>query len=361
MTQSKMTPYLSDKIRVLSFLCILLVVWIHTYYTEGQGYTSSILLMNAWGCGVCTLAVPLFYSISGYLFFLGTMEKDFQSVFVKQKKRVRTLLVPYILTNIISMLFYFGLRLFTQMKPEIGGLVNNNLLDRAQDGLWGTLKYCFWDGPIAFQLWFVRDLLMLVVIAPIIYYIIRHIANVKWLGYLGILLCVLLINWHASPFLWASGWFILGGILSTNVEICIADTKRYLWLGAVLAIGAISVIIIDALYAAHLTNLFLDMDIITICGVPAVWILYDVVAKGRCFSQGKIMTVLCGSTFFVYLIHEPFLNIFKKVPFAVSRSEMIINLSYVLCPLLFVASAVVFGLLFKKLAPKTYGIFTGRR
>lgn len=51
-----MTPYLSDKIKVMSFVCIILVVWIHTYYTEGDDYISSILLMNFWGGGVCMLA-----------------------------------------------------------------------------------------------------------------------------------------------------------------------------------------------------------------------------------------------------------------------------------------------------------------
>ena len=43
MSIKKMTPYLSDKIKVISFVCIVLVVWIHTYYTEGGNYTLSML------------------------------------------------------------------------------------------------------------------------------------------------------------------------------------------------------------------------------------------------------------------------------------------------------------------------------
>ena len=157
-----MTPYLSDKIKVISFVCIVLVVWIHTYYTEGSNYTSSMLLMNFWGCGICMLAVPMFYTISGYLFFLNV--HSIGDVFKKQKKRIRTLFVPYILSNVLSITFYYLLDFVIARMPEWQVIINNNLLERASgNGIGYWLYYCFWEGPIAFQLWFVRDLMFLVV------------------------------------------------------------------------------------------------------------------------------------------------------------------------------------------------------
>lgn len=36
----QMTPYLSDKMKVLSLIAITTVIYIHTYYTEGEGYSS---------------------------------------------------------------------------------------------------------------------------------------------------------------------------------------------------------------------------------------------------------------------------------------------------------------------------------
>lgn len=360
MNQTKMTPYLSDKIRVMSFMCIMLVVWIHSYYTEGQGYTSSMFLMNFWGCGVCTLAVPMFYSISGYLFFLGTIEKGITSIFIKQKKRVRTLLVPYLLTNMLSLLFYYSLRQLTQLKPEIGILMNNNLLDRAEPSCFGVIKYCLWDGPIAFQMWFVRDLIVLVVFAPIIYYTLQVLARSKWLGVLGIIACALVIDWHVNPLVWATGWFVLGGVLSTNPFMKV-ETSKHSRICYVLFVLSIAVVVIDALYAARLIHLFIDMDYITLCGVPAAWMIYDKVSHKHLYSSGKIMNILCGSTFFVYLIHEPFLNIFKKIPFMFSHSELVINISYILCPIVFVLSAIAIGVLFKKSFPRGYRLFTGGR
>lgn len=355
-----MTPYLSDKIRVISFMCIMLVVWIHTYYTEGQNYTSSLFLMNFWGCGVCTLAVPLFYTISGYLFFLGTMEKGVTSIFVKQKKRVRTLLVPYLLTNVLSFLLYYLLRVLTQLKPAVGAVVNNNLLDRAEPSTLGIIKYCFWEGPIAFQMWFVRDLMVLVVLTPIIYFILKFQARSKWFGLLGIAACTLLIDWHVTPLTWAAGWFTLGGLLSTNPFLNV-EIEKHTWIGYLLAVISLFVIMTDSLYAAGLYDVFLDMDYITISGVPAAWMIYDKVSRKQLFADGHKMKILYGSTFFVYLIHEPFLNIFKKIPFFISRSELFINISYIFCPIVFVMCAVAVGVLFKKSFPRGYNIFTGGR
>lgn len=360
MNKSEMTPYLSDKLRVMSFMCIMLVVWIHTYYTEGEGYTSSMILMNFWGCGICTLAVPMFYTISGYLFFLGTIERGITSVFSKQKKRIRTLLVPYLLTNMLSLLFYYALKMLTKVKPAVGALVNNNLLDRAEPGAFGIIKYSFLEGPIAFQMWFVRNLMILVVLTPIIYYILRLLAHSKWLVMIGIFACALVIDWHANPLAWAAGWFVLGGILSTNPFLN-AETDKYIWTGYVLAIISIAVIVIDALYKARQNDLFLDMDYITISGVPAAWIIYDKVSQKRIFANGKRMRILCGSTFFIYLIHEPFLNIYKKIPFLFSHSELFINISYILCPIAFVLCATAIGVLLKKTFPRGYRIFTGGR
>lgn len=222
------------------------------------------------------------------------------------------------------------------------------------------IKYCFWDGPIAFQMWFVRDLMVLVVFAPIVYYILRFSARSKWFGIVAIIACVLLIDWHANPLAWAAGWFILGGVFSSNPFLNV-EIEKHTWIGYLLAVISLLVIILDALYAVSLNGLFIDMDYITISGVPAAWMIYDKVSRKQFFADGHKMKNLYSSTFFVYLIHEPFLNIFKKIPFFISCSELFINISYILCPIVFVLCAVAVGVLFKKSFPRCYNIFTGGR
>ena len=360
LVNNKMTPYLSEKIKVMSFLCIILVVWIHTYYLEGTGYTSSMFLMNFWGCGVCLYAVPTFYAISGYLFFMGTKEKDVKAIFSKQKKRVRTLLIPYILTNLLSVLFYFILKNVGTIVPAIDASLNFNLLDKGGDAFLDKMCYWFWNGPIAFQMWFVRDLMILVAFAPVIFYLLKLATANKYTSWASIALCLILVDRHYSAQVWAFAWFALGGVFSMSESVQILDVRRYKWVGLTLFIVSLAIIIEDALNAAGFCAIMVDQDYITITGVPAIWILYD------CLSDGIKQPIcvspkLLGSTFFIYLIHEPFLNVFKKIPVMVSRSESMVCISYIIVPIVFVLLSVVVGNLWKSNFPKSYSIFVGGR
>lgn len=68
-----MTKFLSDKIKVLSFISIILVLYIHSgfhnYPNEIQGMVFNSNLQNFISGMIGRCAVPLFYAISGYLFF----------------------------------------------------------------------------------------------------------------------------------------------------------------------------------------------------------------------------------------------------------------------------------------------------
>lgn len=115
----KMSPYLSDKLKVLSFISIVFVVYIHTFYAEGQSFAHLTFVEDVVGNGIARMAVPLFYLISGYLLFLNL--DSFSSCWKKMTKRVRTLLVPYLLTNTLAFLFFAFFDLISRMVPQMGG------------------------------------------------------------------------------------------------------------------------------------------------------------------------------------------------------------------------------------------------
>lgn len=103
-----MTPYLSDKMKVLSLIAITMVIYIHTYYIEGEAYSAFSTLQRFFGgVGISGVANPLFYFISGYLFFMGMT--NVSECFPKIKKRFRTLFVPYLLANTIAFAMYAAL------------------------------------------------------------------------------------------------------------------------------------------------------------------------------------------------------------------------------------------------------------
>ena len=83
-----MTQYLSDKLRVLSLISIILVLYIHSGFhadeIEGMVMNDRVQEFVSGMMGRC--AVPLFYVISGYLFFLKVPE-GMKSIYGKMRKR----------------------------------------------------------------------------------------------------------------------------------------------------------------------------------------------------------------------------------------------------------------------------------
>lgn len=134
-------------------------------------------LMN-FACEVLpTICVPLFFFISGFLFFYNA---DFNESTYKRKlkSRYKSLMIPYLIWNFIGFLI-----LLTQIHPRFipfFPLLQDFRVDISTFlcSFWviqlpmGTGDFtCPIDGP----LWYVRDLIILIVAAPFLYYIIKKI------------------------------------------------------------------------------------------------------------------------------------------------------------------------------------------
>ena len=99
----------SKTIEWLRFFCIGLIVLLHAVgmplegkdaisYQNGAFDTIRILFSE----GICRVAVPIFFLVSGYLFFVKLEEWNTNIWIDKLKKRVKTLLIPYVLWNLIT-------------------------------------------------------------------------------------------------------------------------------------------------------------------------------------------------------------------------------------------------------------------
>ena len=114
----KINIILSYKIRFLSFLLMVFVVFLHSYnlgYSEFQPGNNAILnlnhiIQNYISQGITRIAVPLFFLISGIFYFL---KFDLTSkIFLKKiKKRTKTLLIPYLLWSIIGFILFLALQI----------------------------------------------------------------------------------------------------------------------------------------------------------------------------------------------------------------------------------------------------------
>lgn len=98
-------------------------------------------------------------------------------------------------------------------------------------------------------------------------------------------------------------------------------------------------------------------------GIIGIWTLYDkVVAENFILEQHHWFSTICRYTFFIYLFHEPTLNIIRKlIVFIIGKNETGYLISYLTSPFIFAAFAVFIGIFLKTYCKAAYYICTGGR
>lgn len=131
------------------------------------------------------IAVPTFYLISGFLFFNNFNKWSWSTYKRKIKSRIKTLFIPYILWNLLPfllLLLYMLSHVIRKGIPTDGivQLIKENSWHIFYDcNEWGTTRvnwlgeHLRMTGPYDFPLWFLRDLIVVTLLTPIIYYSIK--------------------------------------------------------------------------------------------------------------------------------------------------------------------------------------------
>lgn len=353
-----MTQYLSDKLRVLSLISIIFVLYIHSRFQPneimGMAYYDKIQLFTSEMIGRC--AVPLFYLISGYLFFMKVPD-GVKSIGRKIRKRIKSLLIPYFIGCVFFVIFYS----FVALLPWTSNLINSSssIMPLFQKPYSIILISIFYDGgtgyPCAFQLWFLRDLILIVATSPLWYLCLKHL---KW-GFVAVVFVLTYFDVPHVPF-YSLFWFVLGGQL-TKVKIEMGGNGRTKV--AIFGLCLFLMISIIQLFFPDIIDWSLLRIPIILLGIIGAWGLYDVVfGKDFSLSRHQWFATACQFTFFIYLFHEPTLNIVRKLIVVVlGKNEFGYMASYLISPWIFTVCAVFAGLLFRKYLPRVYDVCTGGR
>lgn len=353
-----MTQYLSDKLRVLSLISIIFVLYIRSRFQPneimGMAYYDKIQLFTSEMIGRC--AVPLFYLISGYLFFMKVPD-GVKSIGRKIRKRIKSLLIPYFIGCVFFVIFYS----FVALLPWTSNLINSSssIMPLFQKPYSIILISIFYDGgtgyPCAFQLWFLRDLILIVATSPLWYLCLKHL---KW-GFVAVVFVLTYFDVPHVPF-YSLFWFVLGGQL-TKVKIEMGGNGRTKV--AIFGLFLFLIISIIQLFFPDIINWSLLRIPIILLGIIGAWGLYDVVlGKDFSLSRHQWLGIACQFTFFIYLFHEPTLNIVRKLIVVVlGKNEFGYMASYLISPWIFTVCAVFAGLLFRKYLPRVYDVCTGGR
>lgn len=350
----KIDSYNSKKIKVLSFVLILLVLYIHSFYNEAiDTRLASSVQTFVGGGGIAIVAVPMFFVISGFLFFnnIGNVKNCFPKI----KKRASSLLVPYLIWNCVFVLWYVVL----QNLPGIGGMINSDMLTQIFAGSFIEGIDAMFVAPAAFQLWFLRDLIIIVMLSPLLYLLLKY---GKWIVVVGLLLVTPYIKEVTETFnQFGIAYFAMGGAIAMYSDLITID--RFLTKPVVICSSFIYLVHAVMLSA----NVQLDFRYVGVISVLAaiitVWRLYDWIASNQSLtSKLTPLNSLLGYSFFIYLFHEPVFNIIKKIGLMVlGVHEWSLILLYLVNPLIMCMVAIAFAKLLQRYTPKVYAVLVGGR
>ncbi len=354
---------LSKTIMFLRFPLIVAVVFIHTNLTdvmingtllvdEGQ-FPIHDLFRHVVTNELARIAVPLFFFISGFLFFYRS-DFSFAVYGMKLKKRIRTLLIPYLFWNIIVFLLLLLTQLF--LSSMISG--RNKLIS---DYNWLDWLNLFWDHregmPICYQFWFIRDLIFVILCSPAVYYFIRY-GKIFSLIILGVLWMFGLWFKLSGVSITAFFFFSFGAWFSINKRNFAIDFKPILWPATILYMMLL--VAGTLLWYDKVTGYSFLYNIGIVVGLVAIiaWTAYGIAKKRLCVSA-----FLAGSAFFVYAYHGMPIALITKywVKLFQPASEITMLAGYFLMPLFIVGVGIGVYAGLRKYFPAFTGLITGGR
>ena len=348
---------LSNKIKLISLLSIVMVIYIHNYnIKEGMVYFFdidsslafiNIFIQNLFSEGFSRTAVPIFFLISSYLFFQKfTLNGYPRKIF----KRIRTLFLPYLFWTTVVVLIHFTL----QSIPSLTHFFNKRLI---VDLSFWELFVRTWIDPLNYPLWFLRDLIVLTILTPFVYYFLKYLPKMT--------LVVMLILWFLDTSLYIIDhdsllFFTIGAYIALFQEEFISikiSNKKFIFV-------LISYLCLAFFKAYLLTEngsletvftMVLFQKSLILMGIIVLWFLLDRV---------KMLSLLFFTqfTFLFYVFHEPTLTILEKGILALfGRSPFVSFISYLFLPVFILMGLTFFGLFLKKYFPRFIAVVTGYR
>lgn len=354
------TPSFSSVITALRFPLILLVITIHLIGYDPRipqwGAPEWLYLYTTELISHCLagIAVPMFFFISGYYAFY---KKDWsqRTIWtVELKKRIKTVLVPYLLWNSIYIII---LLLKTQLEAWLGSGSHDPFY---LNSFTEFLSY-YWNDVIVYPLWYLRNLILLCALGPILYRLITW-SN----GYILLPLFVcFLMRWESSLANFGFGivsffCFMFGGYLGIKQIDPLEKIQRFKYIIGATALG--TVIILPLLFQWSGFRIIESIYILT--GSASALLLMQQAGE----RMPKIFQQISGLNkyvFFIYAVHTILLinwarGIVFRIP-ALREDGSGALLGYFLIGALTLAFSFACYAAMRKLAPRTLSLLSGGR
>ena len=296
-------------------------------------------------------AVPLFFIISGYLFFI-----NYKNTFIDYKKHLKTrakhLLQPIIIWTTLYLLLYY----IAQKIPYTASLFSgNNLL--IEDYKWkdfiSAYSGLFNTSMFVGQFWFLRNLFIMCVFSPLLWYSYKYTK-------------------HYSLYVIGGIWFFHK---SLNINIYIIDTIFFFTLGAWCALGSYDIenfiktkakwfyplflisLIIATLYQGYPYHHYYYLINILLGILCVSHICLTIIEKGK----GELLIRLSAGSYFCFLLHMQIQMFLKRGLYKLLKpdSSFSMILLYFLIPSFIIVICYLLFYYLNKFHPTLLAIITG--
>ena len=309
------------------------------------------------------VARPCFFMISGFLFY-SKIEKWGKQVYIdKIKRRIKTLLIPYLLWNLIAVIiaaFFLFIRNDSSLVTFWNDLWNNGILKvfwNYRSNSYGVTQFGFhlqFYYPYNAPLWFIRDLIMMVFLSPAIYYFLKY-TKIIGIIILGIFFSTEI--WIYTPGFSINAFFFfgLGAYFSIHGKNMIIELRKRTILWLLLATVSLILSIYNQSVFFQLYIIFGSITIINIASY--------VLECGRLSTVNKYILSLSKTSFFIFATHIIFLYYSSKLINIIIRSDSVFFLmvKYLTAPIFYVGICVGLYYVVNKIAPKVLKVLTGSR
>jgi hypothetical protein len=354
----------SKTISFIRFPLIVLIVYIHN---QGMGTPLgevSISWANFSGIDAYNLlrlviteviaraAVPAFFILSGYLFFFGKTSFSRETWLTALKKRFWTLFVPFVLWNIIAACLARIAN--TSINLNVVSIFLNNCNPSGWTDFFGKQHNFYF--PLNVPLWYIRDLIILCIVSPLIFCSIKYVPKVFgvflfFLAVTGYNFDFAGINYNSLVFFGIGAYF---GIYQINI-LSFGQRYKLPFLISTIVLGVLFVY----LRSVRGTLFWINYPFF-ICFFFSLLVL---IATNLGRGSIRLHPLLVKSVFFVFALHNmpyfmalplPWLKIFPS-------STLVFVCAYLLTPIIKISLCLLLYIILDKVSPKINGLLSGNR
>lgn len=358
-TRFALSEDISSRLSLLKFVSIVAVVYLHSYARvvsfRGKDLDLSdyrlTFLAETIVNELTRFAVPLFFCISGFLFFV----KDYGGGWTLfARKKTRSILLPYLLWNTVCI----GYMIVLQSLPFARGYFTEEYIVS-----WGAADwiraYAGFGGdwmPYLYPLWFMPALyFVFLVVYPLRSFLMKWPIVIPFVMAFN-LVCQSFGAFDVSllpRFVNALSFFCMGYLISVYWKLI--ERKPVCVICGAFFFASRILRAVKPEYDLHVPD---AVDL-----YPGVVFLFSLSRYFNSFPRSvkKNLLKLSSFSFLIYVLHENFLTILKKLCYSLIPLEPFVPLTlFFAIPFVEIACLIAFGILLDRTAPRIYRFLFSR-